>query len=67
MQRLSGRLREVVVYKNQTTRGLFQEEAQARLLHGRMSKVPCCSLYILIVHTASENASSYTFLVVHVI
>jgi len=30
IQRLSGRLREVVIYKNQTTGGLFQEEVQDR-------------------------------------
>ena len=35
MQRLKGRLREVVVYKNRTTRGLFQEEVRAHLLYGR--------------------------------
>ena len=33
--RLSGRLREVVVYKNRTTEGLFQEEVRAHLLYGR--------------------------------
>ena len=38
-ERRSGRLWEVVVYKNQTTGRLFQEEAQAHLLHGRMSKL----------------------------
>ena len=67
MQRLGGRLREVVVvYKNRTTGGLFQEEVQTHLLYGRLfiacnikvttSVVPCCNLsfsYILsnIVHT----------------
>ena len=35
MQRLSGRLREVVVYKNRTTGGIFREEFQAQLLDGR--------------------------------
>ena len=30
-----GRSREVVVYKNQTTGGLFHEEVQAHLLYGR--------------------------------
>ena len=34
MQRLSGRLREVVVYKDRTTGGLFREEVQAHL-YGR--------------------------------
>ena len=34
MQRLSRRLRGVVVYKNQTTRGLFRQEVQANLLYG---------------------------------
>ena len=29
MQRLSGRLQEVVVYKNRTTGGLFWEEVNA--------------------------------------
>ena len=37
MQRLSGRLREVVVvYKNRTTGVLFQEEVQTHLLYGRL-------------------------------
>ena len=31
MQRLSGRLREVVVYKDRTTGRLFREEVQAHL------------------------------------
>ena len=35
IQRLSGRLQEVVVYKNQTKEGLFQEEVQAHPLYGR--------------------------------
>ena len=35
MQRLSGRLREVVAYKNRTSRGLLREEVQAHLLYGR--------------------------------
>ena len=35
MQRLSGRLWELVVYKNRTAGGLFQEEVQAHLLYGR--------------------------------
>ena len=35
LQGLSGRLREVVVYKNRTTGGLFREEVQAHLLYGR--------------------------------
>ena len=35
MQRLSGRLREVVVYKNRTIGGLFREEVQTHLLYGR--------------------------------
>ena len=35
MQRLSGRLREVVPYKNQTTGGLFREEVQTHLLYER--------------------------------
>ena len=54
MQRLSGRLREVVAYKNQTTGGLFREEAQAHLLYGR--EIYCmqflsyamCSLMLLL-------------------
>ena len=33
--RLSGRLWEVVVYKNRTTGSLFLEEVQAHLLYGR--------------------------------
>ena len=33
MQRLSGRLREVVVYKNRTTAGPFREEVQAHVLY----------------------------------
>ena len=32
MQRLSGCLRKVVIYKNRTTGSLFQEEVQAHLL-----------------------------------
>ena len=32
MQRLSGRLREVVNYKNRITGSLFQEEVQVHLL-----------------------------------
>ena len=32
---LGGRLGEVVIYKNRTTGGLFQEKVQARLLYGR--------------------------------
>ena len=32
---LGGRLREVVIYKNRTTGGLFQEKVQAHLLYGR--------------------------------
>ena len=36
-QRLSGRLREVVVYKNRTTGGLFREECQVHLFYGRLS------------------------------
>ena len=32
MQRLSGCLREVVIYKNRTSGSLFQEEVQAHLL-----------------------------------
>ena len=32
MQRLSGRLQEVVIYKNWTRGSLFQEEVQAHLL-----------------------------------
>ena len=35
MQRLSGRLREVVIYKNRNTKSLFWEEVQAHLLYGR--------------------------------
>ena len=35
MQRLSGRIREVVIYKNWTAGGLFQEEVQAHLLYER--------------------------------
>ena len=35
MQRLSGWLWKVVLYKNQTTGGLFKEEVQAHLLYGR--------------------------------
>ena len=35
MQRFSGRLREVVAYKNQTTWSPFQEEAPTYLLFGR--------------------------------
>ena len=35
MYRLSGRLREVVAYKNRTLRGLFREEVEAHLLYGR--------------------------------
>ena len=35
MQGLSGRLREVVAYKNRTTGGLFREEVQTHLLYGR--------------------------------
>ena len=35
MQRLSGRLRKVVVYKNRTTGVLFREEVQVQLLYGR--------------------------------
>ena len=35
MQRLSGRLREVIVYKSRTTGRLFREKAQAHLLYGR--------------------------------
>ena len=35
MQRLSGRLWEVVDYKNRTTQGLFREEVQTHLLYGR--------------------------------
>ena len=35
MQRLNGRLRKVVVYKNRTTEGLFGEEIWAHLLYGR--------------------------------
>ena len=35
MYRLSGRLREVVAYKNRTSRGLFREEVEAHLLYGR--------------------------------
>ena len=31
MQRLSGRLQKVVVYKNRTTGGLFRKEGQAHL------------------------------------
>ena len=33
--KLSGRLREVIAYKNRTTGGLFEEEVQAHLLYGR--------------------------------
>ena len=33
MQSLSGRLEEVVAYKNQTTGRLFQEEVRAHLLY----------------------------------
>ena len=32
---MGGRLREVVIYKNRTTGGLFQEKVQAHLLYGR--------------------------------
>ena len=35
MERLSGRLREVVAYKNLTTGGLFRKEVQTHLLYGR--------------------------------
>ena len=35
MQRLSGRLREVISYKNRVTEGLFREEVQVHLLYGR--------------------------------
>ena len=35
MQGLSGRLREVVAYKNRTTGALFREEVQTHLLYGR--------------------------------
>ena len=35
MQRLSGRLLEVVAYKNRTSRGLLREGVQAHLLYGR--------------------------------
>ena len=34
MQRLSGRLREVVVYKNRTTGGFSRKEVQAHLPYG---------------------------------
>ena len=34
MQRLSGLLREVVVYKNRIAMGLFREEVRAHLLYG---------------------------------
>ena len=38
MQRLSGRLREVVAYKNRTTAGrLFRENIRAHLLYGRLT------------------------------
>ena len=36
MQRLSGRLREVVAYKNRTTGGLFQEEVRAHLMEDNL-------------------------------
>ena len=36
MQKLSGRLREVVVFKNRTTEGLFREEVWAYLLYGKI-------------------------------
>lgn len=35
MQRLSGRLRDVVSYENRITRGLFQEEVRTHRLFGR--------------------------------
>ena len=35
MQKLSGRLREVLVFKNRTTGGLFREEVWAHLFYGR--------------------------------
>ena len=35
MQGLSGRLREVVAYKNRATGGLLREEVQTHLLYGR--------------------------------
>ena len=50
MQRFSGRLREVVAYKNQTTWSPFQEESPTHLLFGRellllhvISELPRCS------------------------
>ena len=45
MQRFSGRLREVVAYKNQTTWSPFQEEAPTYLLFGRE---------LLLLHAISE-------------
>ena len=49
MQRLSGRLREVVAHKNRTTGGLFQEEVRAHHFMGDNQLhaispcvVPCC-------------------------
>lgn len=35
MQRLSGRLRDVVSYENRITRGLFQEEVWTHRLFGK--------------------------------
>ena len=35
IQKLSGRLREVLVFKNQTTQGLFRKEVGAHLLFMR--------------------------------
>ena len=58
MQRLSGRLREVVAYKNQTTGSLFREEDKFMENKFIACVVPCWYLstsYILssIMHTAN--------------
>ena len=40
MQRLSGRLWKVIVYKNRTTGGFFREKVQA---HRIICVIPCCN------------------------
>ena len=56
MQRLSGHLQDVVVYKNQTTKGIFREEVQAHLLYGRLFYCMQCLSYDICSSMLLQNS-----------